>query len=100
MQVGEIHTFLIYLFPVPTIVAEAEVLLSGHSPRSIMACADVDMDIHGAEGPSGADGNEAPDTWSFRPIEMTPESKRSMHDLLQKQPVFGVRKSTSITVGF
>lgn len=64
-----------------------------------MACADVDMDIHGAEEPGGADCNEAPDSWCFRPLEMTPESKSSLHNVLQKQPaVFGVRKPTSITV--
>lgn len=98
---SEIHTFPIYLFATPTIAAEAEVLLSGHSPRSIMACADVDMDIHGEAEPSGADCNEADDIWCFRPVEMTPESQRSLHELLQKQPVvFGVRKSTIITASF
>lgn len=95
---SEIHTFAIDLFAVPTIVSEAEVQ---DSPRSIMACADVDMDIHGEEEPSGAGCNTADDIWCFRPFEMTPESKSSLHDLLQKQPVvFGVRKSTSIAVRF
>ncbi|TWW79296.1 hypothetical protein D4764_10G0003260 [Takifugu flavidus] len=66
-----------------------------------MACADVDMDIHGTEEPSGADCNQAPGGWCFRPLEMTPESKRSLHDVLQKHPgVFGSLQVMSGLVSF
>lgn len=61
-----------------------------------MACADVDMNIHGAaEEPGGADRREAPKIWCYRPSEVIPERRGPLHDLLQKQPAaFGVRTHT------
>lgn len=64
-----------------------------------MACADVDMDIHGAaEEPDEADHGEAPKIWCYRPSEVIPEKKGPLHDLLQKQPAaFGVRTSNTLS---
>lgn len=64
--------------------------------RSAMACADVDMDIHGAdEEPPGADWRAPPRIRYYQASEMMPDDKRPLHDLLQKQPaVLGVRNWT------
>lgn len=69
------------------------------SPRGSMACADIDMDIHGAaEEPDEADHGEAPKIWCYRATEVIPEKKGPLHDLLQKQPAaFGVRTSNTLS---
>ncbi len=59
-----------------------------------MASADVDMDIHGAdEEPDSADwGNPTTTRYYYRALEIMPDNKGPLHELLQKQPaVLGVR---------
>lgn len=60
--------------------------------RSIMACADVDMDIQGAdEEPFRPDKGDAPLIRYYQATEVVPDKKGPLHDLLQKQPaVLGV----------
>lgn len=74
-------------------------LSRAHSPRGRMACADVDMNIHGAaEEPGGADHGEAPNIWRYQAVEMIPDKRGPLHDLLQKQPAaFGVRTSDTLS---
>ena len=61
--------------------------------RSTMACADVDMDIHGEdEDLSRAGWREPPMIRHYQATEFMPDKKGPLHDLLQKQPaVLGVR---------
>lgn len=58
-----------------------------------MACADVDMDIRGAdEEPPRADWRAPQRIQHYQASEMMPNDKRPLHDLLEKQPaVLGVR---------
>lgn len=58
-----------------------------------MACAKVDMDIHGAdEELSIAGWRESPMIQHYQASEILPDEKGPLHDLLQKQPaVLGVR---------
>lgn len=74
-------------------------LSRAHSPRGRMACADVDMNIHGAaEEPGGADHGEDPNIWRYQAVEVIPEKRGPLHDLLQKQPAaFGVRTSDTLS---
>lgn len=66
-----------------------------------MACANVDMDIHGAEETGEVDCKQARKIWYYRPLEMIPERKGPLHDLLQKQPAsFGVRTSDTLSTSF
>ncbi|XP_042345664.1 uncharacterized protein si:ch211-269k10.4 [Plectropomus leopardus] len=52
-----------------------------------MACADVDMDIRGAdELPRRPEWREPPLVHHYRPTELLPDSKGPLHDLLEKQP--------------
>lgn len=64
-----------------------------------MACADVDMEIHGAaEEPGGADRGQPAEIWSYRASEVVPKPRGPLHDLLQKQPAeFGVRTSDTLS---
>lgn len=64
-----------------------------------MACADVNMEIHGgAEDPDEADPREAPKIWRYRATEVVPEQRGPLHNLLQKQPaLFGVRTSDTLS---
>lgn len=61
--------------------------------RSIMACADVDMDIQRTdEEPHRADSGEPTMVRRYQATEVLPDDKGPLHDLLQKQPsVLGVR---------
>lgn len=58
-----------------------------------MACADVDMDIHGDEEETHRAGRrESPIVRHYQATELMPGVKGPLHDLLQKQPaVLGVR---------
>lgn len=52
-----------------------------------MACADVDMDIHGEdEDLSRADWREPPMVRHYQATEFMPDKKGPLHDLLRKQP--------------
>ncbi|XP_033182272.1 uncharacterized protein si:ch211-269k10.4 [Anabas testudineus] len=52
-----------------------------------MACADVDMDIQGAdEEPFRPDKGDAPLIRYYQATEVMPDNKGPLHDLLQKQP--------------
>ncbi|XP_034410134.1 uncharacterized protein si:ch211-269k10.4 [Cyclopterus lumpus] len=52
-----------------------------------MACADVDMDIRGGdEAPRRAAPREPPMMQHYQALEVMPERKGPLHDLLQKQP--------------
>lgn len=77
------------------------VFCQGTLSRGSMACANVDMDIYGAEETGGVDCQEAPRIWYYRPLEVIPERKGPLHDLLQKQPAtFGVRTSDTLSTSF
>ena len=67
-----------------------------------MACSDVDMDIHGAgEGPQTPNREELPRIQYYAALEVIPDSKMPLHDLLQKQPaVLGVRHLTILSTSF
>ncbi|KAI3360971.1 hypothetical protein L3Q82_013183, partial [Scortum barcoo] len=55
--------------------------------RGTMACADVDMDIHGAEEePLRPNRREPPMVCHYQATEFLPEDKGPLHDLLKKQP--------------
>lgn len=52
-----------------------------------MACADVDMDIHGDdEGETSSGCREPLRTLCYQPSEIVPAHKGSLHNLLKKQP--------------
>ncbi|KAM6936495.1 uncharacterized protein PEZ65_006589 isoform 1-T2 [Lycodopsis pacificus] len=52
-----------------------------------MACADVDMDIHGDDqAPGRARQREPPTMLHYKASELMPDYKGPLHDLLQKQP--------------
>lgn len=52
-----------------------------------MACADVDMDIHGAdEELPNPDRGDPPMVRHYQATEFMPEDKGPLHDLLKKQP--------------
>ncbi|XP_068591828.1 uncharacterized protein si:ch211-269k10.4 [Cebidichthys violaceus] len=52
-----------------------------------MACANVDMDINGGdEAPHRARQREPPTMRHYQALELMPDSKGPLHDLLQKQP--------------
>ncbi|KAK9513698.1 hypothetical protein VZT92_027211 [Zoarces viviparus] len=52
-----------------------------------MACADVDMDIHGGDQePRRARQREPPMMQHYMALELMPDYKGPLHDLLQKQP--------------
>ncbi|XP_070690952.1 uncharacterized protein [Pempheris klunzingeri] len=52
-----------------------------------MACGDADMDIHGDdEEPSTADRREPLMIQCYQALELMPDNKGPLHDLLQKQP--------------
>lgn len=63
-----------------------------------MACADVDMDIHGTdEELLRANRREPPMMRHYQALELLPDNKRPLHDLLQKQPaVLGVRMTKTL----
>lgn len=59
--------------------------------RGTMACADVDMDIHGADEEPMRPGRREL-IRHYQAVELMPDKKGPLHDLLQKQPaVLGVR---------
>jgi len=62
-----------------------------------MACANVDMDIHGVgQAPRRAAPREPPMIWHYQASELMPDHKGPLHDLLQKQPaVLGVSDTTA-----
>ncbi|XP_044063350.1 uncharacterized protein si:ch211-269k10.4 [Siniperca chuatsi] len=52
-----------------------------------MACADIDLDIHGAdEEPRRAGQSEPLMVRCYQAVELMPDDKGPLHDLLQKQP--------------
>nr|XP_046255611.1 uncharacterized protein si:ch211-269k10.4 [Scatophagus argus] len=64
-----------------------------------MACATVDMDIHGAdEEPHRADCRETQRIRHYRATEILADEKGPLHDLLQKQPA--VLGSLQVVSGF
>ncbi|XP_045901715.1 uncharacterized protein si:ch211-269k10.4 [Micropterus dolomieu] len=64
-----------------------------------MACADVDMDIHGTdEELLRANRREPPMMRHYQALELLPDNKRPLHDLLQKQPA--VLGSLQVVSGF
>lgn len=58
-----------------------------------MACADVDMDIHGDDDDQGRQGfRMSPQVQYYQATELIPDKEGPLHSLLQKQPaVLGVR---------
>lgn len=70
------------------------------SPRGSMACADVDMDLHtAAEEPGEADYKEALKVWRYKALEVIPEERGPLHNLLRKQPAaLGVRASDTRSI--
>ncbi|XP_050931913.1 uncharacterized protein si:ch211-269k10.4 [Lates calcarifer] len=64
-----------------------------------MACADVDMDIHGNdEEQHRANRGEQPVVRHYQATELIPEDKGPLHDLLKKQPA--VLGSLQMVSGF
>ncbi|XP_071324773.1 uncharacterized protein [Trachinotus anak] len=64
-----------------------------------MACADIDMDIHGVdEEPQRPDRREQPVVQHYQATELVPEDKGPLHDLMQKQPA--VLGSLQMVSGF
>lgn len=60
--------------------------------RHTMACANFDMDIHGADEEPGRPFRREPVMQYYQASELLPENKGPLHDLLQKQPaVLGVK---------
>lgn len=64
-----------------------------------MACSDVNMDIHRADKePRRPNMRELPRIEYYEALEVLPDSKKPLHDLLQKQPaVLGVRNLTVLS---
>lgn len=67
-----------------------------------MACADVDMDIHGADEDPRRPLQRKPDTNTlmqhYQATELIPDKEGPLHNLLQKQPaVLGVRTTQTTT---
>ncbi|KAF3839837.1 hypothetical protein F7725_018554 [Dissostichus mawsoni] len=64
-----------------------------------MACADVDMDIDENEGTPGRSPREPPMVRQYRALELLPEKKGPLHDLLQKKPASLLMVSGLLSVG-